>query len=41
MVLKLEAVDPGEVAEHLDRLLKSDLLRRSGTLGRLLEYLVA
>jgi len=41
MVLRVEAIDPGEVAEHLDRLVKSDLLRRSGTLGHMLEYLVA
>ena len=32
--------DTGQVAEHLDRLLKSDLLRRSASLCHLLQYLV-
>lgn len=41
MTLKPEAIDPGEIAEHLDRLTKSDLLCRSATLSHLLEYLVS
>jgi hypothetical protein len=36
-----EAIEPAEIAEHLDRLVKSDLLCRSATLSHLLEYLVA
>ncbi len=32
--------DAGQVAEHLDRLLKSDLIRRSASLCHLLQYLV-
>ena len=38
---ELEGIDPGEIAEHLDRLVKSDLLCRSATLSHLLEYLTA
>ena len=34
------ATDAAQVAEHLDRLLKSDLLRRSASLTHLLQYLV-
>jgi hypothetical protein len=41
MTLKLEAIDPVEVAGHLDRLSKSDLLCRSAALTQLLEFLVA
>ncbi len=38
--MPVEGADSREVAEHLDRLMKSDLLRRSASLSHLLQYLV-